>query len=418
MAQPPTRAPLRSVTGRLAGSAALLSLSAASVSLATFISIPIILGVLGAQLWVSIAVGQALGELARVVIIWGWNSIGLTVVSSLDPRERLTYYFTSLPPRLLLLAAAGGAAAVTAATIPTQDRAAAAVMAFAASIYGLSGGWVFIGGKEPLMMVLCDAVPRALSIVAAAMAVLLFRTPLAFPLTTVVGTTLAVLVPFVVLRRRAARADVPFAPDVRGIPRRLKEGWPAFVSAFVLSLRLLGPVILAPVIVPAASAAVALGDKFLRWGNTAMTPFMQTLQVHIPKGAGTLERRITRGIGAAWAMGLALGAAVALVVPPVSGLLSHGEIHLPHTLSIPLGVVVLSIFVSAITGNSALVLIGRVRQVMASAICGLAVMAVTFPLMAGRWGATGAFWGLAMAEVAVMVWQFTAVAIALRGKAS
>lgn len=400
--------------GKMVGGAALLSTSALSVSLATIISIPVVLAAIGATAWVSIAVGQAIGELVRVVVIWGWNSIGLTVVAALDPGGRVSYYAGSLVPRAGLYVVTASVGAAVAYLTPTASPTTAALTAVAVGLYGLSGGWVFIGGREPVHMVVLDAIPRALSILAAALAVHVTRESIAFPATTMVGTLLAISIPFAVLRRRASRIGVPFALEVSSAPARLRQGAPAFTSAFVLALRLMAPVILAPYLAPAGAAAVALGDKFLRWSNTAMTPVMQTLQVHIPVGSAPLAQRIRRGIITAWIIGGALGVFVAAAVPWLSPILSHGEIRLHASLSVPLGFVVMTIFVAGITGNSSLVLLGEIRQVMRSALAGLTVMAVAFPLLAWRYGAVGAFWGLALAELTVTIWQLAAVVRALR----
>jgi hypothetical protein len=399
----------------LLGGAGLLGLSPLIVSLTTLISVPIVLGVLGSTVWLSIAVGQAIGELARVVVIWGWNSIGLTIVAAKDRPDRVRYYLDSLVPRLLLLIPAGIIAVIVAYVMPLVSHDGAALMALVGAVYGLNAGWAFIGGREPIAYLVWDSTPRALSTLVASAAIFIVPTAAAFGWINLLGSVAAVGIPAFIMVRRARELKVPLTiPKWSETWAALVRGAPAFGSGFILVLRMSFAVVVAPIISPVAGVTVALGDKFFRWTNTGMTPLMQALQVRIPLGSQPLEYRIRRGLLTAWVIGPLFGAAVALIMPSASSLISHGQIPLSFEISIPLGIAVAMVFIAGITGNSALVLLGRIRNVLQGAIIALIVLSSTFVPLTIAFGAAGSFFAFALSESTVTVYQQIVVWTALR----
>jgi hypothetical protein len=390
------------------GGAGILALSALSVSIATLISVPIVLGQVGESSWLSIAVGQAIGELARVFVIWGWNSIGLTIVAAMDGPGRVKYYLDSLVPRLLLCIAAVAACVGITMIMPLHDRQAALAVAVAGAIYGLNASWVFVGGKEPLGLLKWDALPRAATTILAALALFVVPSALIFGVIVALGCFLSVAIPAIIIFNRARRYGVGFSwQSPKEIWRLWKTGFPAFVSVLILVSRMTIPVIVAPIVAPAIAPAVALGDKFLRWANTGMTPLIQTLQVKIASGHRPLRERALRGMAAAWGIGGFIGLMMALVIPWASNVISHGKIELGLEVSIPVGIVVTFVFVASITGNSILVLLGKIKSVVGGAAIGLTVIVVAFVPLTLTFGAAGAFWAFALSELAVTLTQLS-----------
>jgi hypothetical protein len=400
---------------RLIGGIGLLGMSPLLVSLATFLSVPIILGVLGPEIWLAIAVGQAIGELSRVVVIWGWNSIGLTVVAAKTTPERVRYYLDSIAPRLILLVPVSAIAIVVSIFMPVVDQERTALMALVGAVYGMNAAWAFIGGREPLSYLLWDAAPRAGSILIASLALLVIPSAALYGWINLIGSVVAVGVPALIFVRRAKKLEVPIRwQPWSDVVASLIRGAPAFGSGFVMVLRLSFAVVAAPIISPVAGVAVALGDKFLRWSNTGMTPLMQALQVRIPRGSQPLPFRLRRGLVIAWIVGPAIGTVVAVTLPWASSLLSHGQIALGFDIAIPVGIAISLVFIAGITGNSALVLLGRVRSVFHGAVLALVVLSASFVPLTLTFGASGSFWALALSETTVTVYQFIVVRTALR----
>ncbi|MEL5992362.1 hypothetical protein ACOKGD_13110 [Microbacterium phosphatis] len=400
---------------RFGASAGMLSLAPLLISGATFISVPILLGTLGTDLWVSIAIGQAIGEIARALVVWGWNSIGLTVVSPMEPAERLRYYFASLLPRFLVLIPVAIGCVVAAYAIPSEDPASAVRMAFVGAVYGLTGGWLLIANREPLLMVICDALPRAASILIASVMLLFIPSPDVYGWTNILGSVVAVAAVYTLAVRRSRAAGVtPGFGTFSAALAALRHGLPIVGSGLVMVLRISFAVLAAPFLAPAATEVIALGDKFFRWANTAMTPVLQTLLVRIPRMTGSPAHRAVRGLQVAWLGGLLVGAASAAVIVPASSLISHGLIQLDVLTAIPIGIAVTMVFVAGVTGNSVLVMLGRVRQVFAAAVTALIVLVATAAILGPIFGSTGVFWAFAAAETTVVVYQTVAVFRELR----
>ncbi|WP_143556847.1 hypothetical protein [Serinibacter salmoneus] len=380
------------------------------LSLATLFSIPLLIRGVGDELWLSIAVGQSVGELCRATVIWSWNSIGLTRSAPMSRPARLRYYFESLRPRLIVLALVIPIAVAACFLIPLSSPVAAILSALTGAVYGLSGAWVLIGSDRPILLLLIDSIPRALSILVGAVIAGSVGVVWVFGLVTVLGSCMAVLGPYSRLRREARALDV----DVRLASFRvslahLREGLPVVGAALLNVGRISFAVIVSPILNAALAPAVALGDKFLRWANTGMTPLMQSLQVRVSRGSGDLQARALRGIVAAWLVGGTLGLGTIVVIPLASGPVSAGTMSLGLDVAVPLGLVVTLYFAAGITGNSVMVLLGRIRALFWGAVGSGIVLVVAFVLLYSAFGVPGAFWALACSEGTLAIYQMWVV---------
>lgn len=391
---------------RFFSGAGLLALSPLLVSLATFISVPIVIATLGSEVWVSIAVGQALGEIARVVVIWGWNSTGLARIARRDADERLAAVRASYAPRAVLLVLALCAVVVISFLLPVQENGVVALVAAAGAVTGLSSGWYFVGSREPVAFFLGESMPRAAGILLASVAMWVHASATLYGCLTALGMAVSVLVPMLVVRRRAMTASAP-RPDTspRAIARALRDGASAAGTGFLRAARIGTPVVIAPVLTYAGSATIALGDKLLRWINTGITPLMQSLQIRVPKVEDGYRRGASRLMLASAAFGLVVAAAVALVLPAVSHVISLGEIPIDFSLSVPIAVIMGALFVSGVVGNGLLVALDSVHLVFRIDLIALPVFAALFIPMTLQWGPLGAFWALALVELFVVVAQ-------------
>jgi len=400
---------------RFGSSAGLLGIAPLLVSVATFISVPLILGTLGPELWVSITIGQAIGEIARSLVVWGWNSIGLTIVAPMGKAEKTEYYFASLLPRLIVFIPVAVGVVVAPYVIPNADPESAIRMGFVGAIYGLTGGWYFISSNEPLKYVLCDALPRAASILFAALLLLVIPSVWVYGWINIVGSIVAIGLPYLIIRQRAHGYGV--RTSVGGIGAALaalRRGLPIVGSQLVMVSRISFAVLAAPFIAPAQTAIVSLGDKFFRWANTGMTPVMQTLLVRIPRGEAPLVVKAKRGLVIAWSGGFIIGAVSIVVTYLLSGVISHGQIALGFSTAVPLGLAVMMLFIAGIGGNSVLVMFGRVRQVFSAGAIALIVLVVVSVLLAPSMGAPGIFWAFAASETSVVAYQSIVIARELR----
>jgi O-antigen/teichoic acid export membrane protein len=385
------------------------------VSVASIISVPVMLAQLGQDVWVSVAIGQAAGELGRSVTIWGWSSVGLAVFSSLGTKERILYFLDSIPPRLLLFCLCCIGIGISVVIMPVPSSMAYGSMAVAGALQGLTGALAFIGGREAKNLILYNALPRAGGILLGT--ALLFPIPRVevFALCTILGNLAAAFVPWLIFRsRRRALGLERNRLSLREICRSIREGFSAFLIGFIATSRMSLPVLLVPVIAPSAAPMIALADKFLRWGNTGLTPVMQYAQTGIPRAAGRLDEKARRGTRLV-ALG---GALVALLSIPVAILLapvmSSGQIQFPVLAGVFIGAALGLLFISAVTGNATLVLLGRTGTVARGSLVGLlALCLMIFP--AGHlWGGLGVLFAYFTAELGNVLFQMAVLRRALR----
>lgn len=398
-----------------ASAVGVLSLSSLSISLATFISVPVLLRVLGPEVWVTIALAQAFGEIGRVLVVWGWNSIGLAIVAPMSPRERLSYYFRSLPPRLLLLVPTSAVLCTIIWVVAPGDVTVAVLVVLAGALYGLTGGWLFIAAGEPGKMVLLDAVPRAGSILLGTVGVLLIPSGEVFGIACLLGSLVAVLLPFVVARHRTlAMGHTPDWGGVADAFSALRYGLPVVGSVLVMVARFSAVLLSAPVVAPRSLETVALGDKFFRWANTAITPIFQTVIVRVPRLAGSARRRVAAGLLIAWSGGVVLFIGTLPVVIYGSELLSGGQITLTMVHAVPIAVAVMVVFVSAITGNCLLIMMNRRGSLLTSSVLGLLILGLGILTLGPSYGGPGLFWAFAISESSVCLAQHAVLAVSLR----
>lgn len=376
------------------------------ISIASILAVPIMISQLGSALWLSIAVGQAAGELARAVTIWGWNSVGLARVSAMTDHERTKYYLESIPPRLVLFTICTLILIGSAFIVPVTSAVSYGLVAVAGALLGLSGAWAFIGAREPKLLILIDSLPRALTIGLAALLLLFIPQPEIFGILTLAGNLIAVTLPVIIYKKRQSTSELDIEKtSFGGIRKQIRSGFSAFTIGFVMTARMSLPVLLSPSLIPAYADVIALADKFLRWGNTAITPVMQYVQTGIPRISGTLGHKARKGTRLAIIIGCGLAALSSIATLLIAPLVSDQQIHLPPLVCIQVGLVLGLVFVSSVTGNSTLVILGKTGTVAKGATFGLIAMGLLIIPMSLTFKAVGMMLAYLVAETGIITFQ-------------
>lgn len=402
---------MRSALKNLSG----FTLAPLLVSISAMVAVPILLGTAGQSVWLSIALGQAMGELARVVVIWGWNSVGLTRASALRDDARPGFYLDSILPRLLLCLPVAGAITLATALIPTASPIDFALMAFAGMVNGLNGAWIYISARDPRGLLRYDALPRTIIPLIGVAAFALRPEAWLYSTAVLASNVVAAVIPVAVMRRRLERAGVAYVhPTFAQVLSELRAGFSAFVIGFVLVARMSLPVLVAGIASEGIGVVVALADKFIRWGNRALTPFLQFMQTSIPRGTSPLVVRIRRGVLRTVILSAVTAAGSALATYSLSPVISAGKITLSPVEAAAVGVALGAIAFNAITGNSSLVLLGRTRSVAAGGTAALiTLVAAAYPLTA-LLGAAGLLLAYAGAEVCITVYLCVLLVVEIR----
>lgn len=378
---------------------------------ATVISVPITIHVLGDAAWLSLAVGQAVGEISRTAVNWGCDTVGISRIARLsDERERRSLHEASYFARLIVLVPGFVVSVAIAAFIPTSQPMAAAAMAAAGSLLGLTPAWYFIGAGRAASVIAIDTVPRVVGILGGALLLLVIPN-----IWSVLGMTIATSL-FVALAPLGLMRSRDGLPRKDAVASELRIGLHPAGGAVVRSFRQSVPVIVSPIVLSQAAQVVALADKFFRWGLTAAMPVSQVAQSHIAAQRPDASR-FGRSIAGVTGLAIIGALATAVVVPIVSRLVSAGQIGLGLDVSIPLGVALGLALVGTVVGNTGLVIVGRYGMLLWSSVAATIVtMAFIVPFCAW-WGVAGAFWAVVAAEAVALVMQGLSVAAGFRAAA-
>lgn len=395
---------VRMVAQRMGGFAASVVVSA----VAGLVAIPLVVHGAGPTAWADLAVGQAAGTIAGVVIAYGWGVFGASRIGAANRSERAALYSSSMRVRFSLFFVAAPVAAAVGAVSALGHGVEAALTAITFSLVGLGAAWYFIGSARPRALLLAETAPRALGTVSGALAAGLAHSLLAYALLQLGGYLAAVIAAsYLALRGSGVRAfrSFPSRDASRG-----SDGW-GLVTALCHQVYIAVPTLVASAITPSWLTAYALADRTLRYANNAVQPFGQTLQGWVPAASGgQLHRRMRIAILASSGFGLVCGVGFAVLAPWVAGAVALGTVHVGFDLSVPLGCVIAFSTVSLCTGTSCLVLLGRSRQTAYSAVLG-AVLGLPAMVVGASWlGGPGVAWGVVVAEGVSLIFQLVVLA--------
>lgn len=385
-------------------------------SLASFILLPIIARVGGAPAWNSLAVGQAVGAIAAIVIALGWPLTGPAAVAS-APEEavRRRHYAVSFVTRsFMFLCIVPLMAIALVFTSGTNQFWVAFLMACAQAAAGLTPAWYCIATGHAGRIAKYDVVPRMI----ATLGVI----PLLF------ATGEIYLYPLILLVLGLAgtlwfNKDHSEREDFKGLtlPVVLREIWGLRAGAGITVAA--GAYASTPVLVvqfaasAAGLAAFVSAEKLYRIGQLATAALGNSLQGWVSEFGADHKHRRKFSLMALTGLGLAGWLIMTLVGPWASALLFGAALAADFWTCFWFGLSFLLVCVTTSTGAHWLVPAKRMRVVFSStitgAVVGLPAMIVLSSLMGGAGGALG----LAIGEIAVTAIQLRAVLQLLQDKA-
>ena len=188
----------------------------------SLISIPVIVAVVGAEPWASMATGQSIGASFGVLTIFGWGLTGPVTIAMARPEGRPKIFLDSLFARgVLLVPLLGIQAAVTFAIVP-HEKPVAFLAGVAMMLAGASANWYFTGESRPDRFLLLDTVPRVTGTLVGVVAVAATGELLFFALAQLAGAIVALVVSASVIFR-GSRLDIRAAAHWPTITRSLLE---------------------------------------------------------------------------------------------------------------------------------------------------------------------------------------------------
>lgn len=333
-------------------------------------SIPLLVLGLGESEWGKIAVVQTVGQLGAIVVAYGWGATGPAMVAATHPGARSALYRQSLRVRSTLYLAVVPITSLVLAFLLHGDVLLAVLGAFAYLLPALGSGWYFTGTAEPLRLFLIDSLPTAAGAVVGV--ILAWSTGLAWtvPVAQFAGSLVAVLTARRVILRGST---APARHERPSIVSSLRDQRHAVTTAATSGLYVALPIVAVSLFFPTASPVYVLADRLFRYASLAFLPFQQYFQGWVPSEPALLVRRARLSTYAAAAIGLIGGACIALLSPMASRFLGSGQIEVPLSVSIPLGLAFVGVATSAVAGYASLVALGRTRTLAQSTVIGACV---------------------------------------------
>jgi hypothetical protein len=344
-----------------------------------------------------------------VLVGFGWGTTGPSMVASTPQDRRFQLFADSLSSRIYLFIL--GAPLMAAFMVVLQPHYVPLVIlgSFAYLLPSLGAAWYFVGESRPARLFFFDAAPQMLGtllgIVGLAWTGRIEVLVLSQLLFNLAGVTVSA---FVVLNRarRLYRLNVGLKESFT----RLAHQRHGVITAATGSLYVNLPLIVISAWLPLQLDLYTMIDRIFRYSVTAFSPILQFIQGWIPEGGReSLRHRMMRGIQAGVMFGVLGGAAILLLSPTVSSVLSHQELILPSTLSAPVALSFFSVALSQVLGLACLVIIGRGSALAKSTVLGALAGAPLILIAALTTDVVGVAWAVTASELVVASYQFIVV---------
>lgn len=383
-------------------------------SLVPFLLLPYIARVGGEGIWNSLAVGQAVGSLAAILVALGWTLSGpARVAGTKDTGLRKRLYAISLLTRLMAfvvcLPVLAGIAALYGGTGHFWETF---LMAGAQAAAGLSPAWYCIATGDAGKIARYDVVPRIISTIVCIPVLLATGIIILYPVALLAGGLSGV---FFFTRRYSSRQDfsglhsLPIIKEIWAL--RAASGTTLAAAAYSATPVL----VVAAAALPAGLAVFVSAEKLFRIGLMAISSLGSSLQGWVAEIEGDHRARRKFSLLSHAALGLAGLTGFSLLGPWVTKFLFGQPLAADFVTCFWFGVAFLLVSVNTSTGSHWLVPAGRIRAVFWSTVAGAAIgLPAMLFLSTNMQGAGGAL-GLAIGEFVVCAVQGAALIYPGRG---
>lgn len=365
---------------------------------------------LGATDWGRIVLVQTVGQMAGILVAFGWGATGAAIIAGTPANDRHALYRDSLRIRVILYVVTLPLTVALLFLLFRGDLLVALIGAAAYLLPSLGGAWYFIGEGRPLRLFLCDTVPMMAGNVLGVALAMIGGEAWMYLLGQGLGFFAAVVIDAVVILRGAPNQSAPPARILATLQTQRHAATASLTTSLYVSL----PMIAVQTFVPALQPLYAIADRLFRYASIALQPILQFFQSWVPVDPDDLPRRARLAMYAGILLGAVGGIAIAFLSPILSQLLTAGNLHVPLELSIPFGVAFVGIGISALVGYACLIAVGKVRTLAVSTLIAAGIGAPLIVLFAVLGSVPYIAWAVAISELCVAGWQVVVLLRALR----
>ncbi len=382
-------------------------------SLASFILLPIIARVGGAPVWNSLALGQAIGSIAAIVIGLGWPLTGPAVVaSSGDEAVRRRHYAVSFATRSLVFGCVVPVMALSLALAGNPGYFwVAFLMACAQAAAGLTPAWFCIATGHPGRIAKYDVIPRMVATLGVIPLLLTTGEMIFYPLALLVLGLAGTLLYNVHHTQKVDFQGLTFSTIVREV-WALRAGSGITIAAGSYAST---PIIIVQLMAASSgSAAFVSAEKLYRIGLLATAALGNSLQGWVSDFDADHAKRRKYSLMALSGLGLAGWLILAIAGPWASSLLFSDVLAADFWTCFWFGLSFFLVCVTTSTGAHWLVPAKRMRAVLTSTIAGAAVGVPAMFILTAFMGGQGGALGLALGEIVVTAIQIRVILTLLK----
>ncbi|MDH3012550.1 hypothetical protein [Gordonia alkanivorans] len=262
------------------------------MGICSFAAIPIVISTVGLAGWSAIAVGQNVGMILTLIVMFGLSQAGPEMVSNGPDYVRGSTYVVLLKIRIAIFVALVPATLFVTWVLATPNFAAAALAALSQMMVGVGASWFFVGERNPSGLLYFDTAPRAVGLMLGSFSSMVFPNAVVVGAGMVFGAVLATGLSSIVIIRR-----YPVLSKDRKVTRRdLAMMWShhrfGFHTSLLSSISLYLPLLAIQWFAPSAAPSFALVDRLRQQFLVAIKPVIQFLQGWVPRhDAGETRER-------------------------------------------------------------------------------------------------------------------------------
>jgi O-antigen/teichoic acid export membrane protein len=292
-------------------------LSMAMLAVAALIAIPTMIRASGEAAWGAIALGQSVGAIGAMLVLYGWSVSGPAEIARGEVAAQLLEFLSSLKLRFFLFPMAAVVLVAISMLLAPVRKDLAGIATVVTLLTGLIHNWFFVGLARPYVLMLTETAPRLLFTIIGiiemesgvdASAGLLWQ-----GVGLLLGTAMSTW--WIVRHLRRAGAEWPTVPSIR---RLLADHGHGVASTLGSGLYSTLPLVVVTLVAPAAQPIYALVDKLHSQILVGLFPAISVMQGWVPRAKDPARRARTVML-----LGLGLSAAIGVFAALVGPWLLH-----------------------------------------------------------------------------------------------
>ena len=355
----------------------------------------------GPEGWQSLGVGQSVGAITSVIVLWGWWATGPALLAETGHEDHPSLYVRSLEERVLVLLFAGLPLLALACVLSAPDyRGTAALMWLGAATVGLSPSWFAVGVGKPGLLAAYSALPNAIAVVASTGIILASGPIWWFPALLVLANVLPPLALAFHLDRNALQHRRGLRRSISGIRAQTEVASSNLVGTIYAG----SPTPVASAVAPIDQAGQFVSaDRIYRIGSFATASLGNALQSWVLERGPAQRSRQRRAITAHLVLGVAGGSLIAAFGHLASRFLFGQDVQAPVGACIGYGMAFLFASISSPLGRNLLIPYGKARVALSASVLAAGTALPAMFILYGLFGVTGIAGGMALGEFIVLV---------------